>query len=159
MSRFYQVFTMTTAVFFYFVFRFQTHNDGQQPWKRSQQCTMCFDFLYPVPLCIFRVLLKNKTNKKNILEWMQICNCAFLYRSVWWNVGSERCINNDTLAKVDRVCGLRTDWKIHLHIFGEIPWCQGLLGGQSNVSEPTRSSIFKWLMHTGVQWRCWSIHS
>lgn len=82
-----------------------------------------------MPLCIFRVLLKKETKKtkKKILEWMQICNCAFLYQLVWLNVGLEWCINNDMLTTVD---GVAFKNEIYLHILDETPWCQRLLGGR-----------------------------
>lgn len=76
------------------------HNNSQKPWKWSSVYYVFF--LYLVPLCIFRVKKKEKKGKKKKhtkkkkkkLEWMQICNCAFLYQSVWLNVGLEWCINN-----------------------------------------------------------------
>lgn len=87
-------------IWFFFNSQILFHNNSQKPWKWSSVYYVFF--LYLVPLCIFRVLLKKKkkkgkkkeTYKKKKLEWMQICNCAFLYQSVWLNVGLEWYINN-----------------------------------------------------------------
>lgn len=111
-------------------------------------------FLYLVPLCIFRVLLKKeKKTTKTILEWMQICNCAFLYLLVWLHVGLEWCINNsvDMLTKVDDGVAFK-DWNTFAYLRWNPMMSKGFLeDDQSNVSEPV-GLMLKWLLFIGFNY-------
>lgn len=66
--------------------------------------------------CFWNKKKKRKKIHEKKLEWMQICNCAFLYQSVWLNVGSEWCINNytDVLTELDGVAF--KDWNTFAYL-------------------------------------------
>lgn len=122
MFHLHQLYTTRFAIFylhpvFYFVIPYidLSHDNSQNRGNDHDNvlCVLLFFFIW----CHFVYLecfwKKKKKQHKKILEWMQICNCAFLYQLVWLNVGLEWCINNyvDMLTKVDGVAfknGLKT---------------------------------------------------
>lgn len=55
---------------------------------------------------------------------MQICNCAFLYQTVWVNIGLEWCTIQRIWWHIDDEQHFDDGTEMYVHIFQEFPWCQ-----------------------------------